>query len=206
MQEPGTLPEKLKILTESWDVNLKELEEKIKNCKKCRLSEARNNAVPGEGGFEKKILIVGEAPGYWEDLQGRPFVGRAGKLLEKLLAEIGLSRKDVYITNVVKCRPPNNRTPYEDEIKACLPWLELQIELLKPRIILTLGAVSGKTLFEKFNLEWKGMRQENAKHYLVSTLFGSFHLIAAYHPAAVLRNPKLLPEIRQAFELLRSLL
>jgi uracil-DNA glycosylase, family 4 len=127
-------------------MSLEELNREIVNCTRCPLHRYRKNAVPGEGGMKLGILLVGEAPGASEDELGRPFVGAAGQLLTDALAKLGVTREDVYITNVVKCRPPNNRTPTQEEIHACLPYLLRQIALLKPRRIIALGLVSGRTL------------------------------------------------------------
>src|SRR6476659_7936991 len=121
---------------------LKVLEAEVMSCQLCRLSETRKLAVPGEGDPHASIMFVGEGPGFWENEQGRPFVGQAGKLLEELLAGIGLRREDVYITNVVKCRPPNNRDPLPDELAACHGYLERQIRLLEPKVIVTFGRFS----------------------------------------------------------------
>jgi uracil-DNA glycosylase len=118
---------------------LSDLAQLILRCPDCRLCETRTNAVPGEGPEDAQIMFVGEGPGFNEDRQGRPFVGAAGKFLEQLLGAAGLKRSDVYITNIVKCRPPNNRDPMPDETEACSKWLDRQIELIKPEVIVTLG-------------------------------------------------------------------
>ncbi len=119
--------------------SLEKLEEVVGTCKKCGLCKGRTNAVPGEGSAKAEVLFIGEGPGKDEDLQGRPFVGAAGKLLTKLIESIGLTREDVYIANVVKCRPPNNRDPLPEEIKTCWPYLENQVKLIRPKLIVTLG-------------------------------------------------------------------
>jgi len=118
------------------------LNRQITTCQRCPLGRMRTRAVPGEGPANAQIMFIGEAPGFHEDRQGRPFVGAAGKFLEELLASIGLKREDVYIANVIKCRPPGNREPQPDEIAACRPYLDKQIELIRPRIIITLGRFS----------------------------------------------------------------
>lgn len=158
---------------------LKKLEEEINGCRRCRLASTRIKAVPGEGGMSAGVMFIGEGPGANEDRLGRPFVGRAGELLDKILASIGLSRREVYITNIVKCRPPNNRDPHPDEVIACWPYLEKQIGLLKPRVIVALGSPAAKTLLET----------ETG----ISKLRGIFHdyegipLLPTYHPAFLLR-------------------
>ena len=188
-----------------WDA-LKEIEEKIRNCTKCPLHKTRTNPVPGEGGFEKGILIVGEAPGKNEDLQGRPFVGRAGKLLDDLLSSIGLSRKDVFITNVLKCRPPNNRDPTEEEISACSPYLEAQINALQPKLIVTLGRFAWAWMCEHFGIRYRKLTEAHGKLYTSSTLFGSYRIFPTFHPAAALRRKEILDLLREDFETLKAVL
>ena len=119
--------------------DLSQLEEKVRNCTKCDLCKNRTNAVPGEGDDKAQIMFVGEGPGFYEDRDGRPFIGPSGKFLSELLASIGLSREKVYITNMVKCRPPNNRDPLPAEIDACSDYLDQQIQLIQPNVIVTLG-------------------------------------------------------------------
>lgn len=121
------------------NLNKEQLVERILNCRLCRLCEGRTNAVPGEVSWNAQVMFIGEGPGRDEDLQGKPFVGAAGKLLNQLIESIGLSRADVFITNVVKCRPPENRDPLPDEIEACRPYLEAQLKMIKPRLVVTLG-------------------------------------------------------------------
>ncbi|MCE4622836.1 MAG: uracil-DNA glycosylase [Desulfurococcales archaeon] len=169
----------------------KKLVEEIRNCKKCPLYRTRKNAVPGEGPLEVEVMLIGEAPGRKEDEQGRPFVGMAGKLLDATLEKVGLSRKSVYITNVVKCRPPGNRDPKQEEVQACLPYLRKQIELLRPKVIVALGRISGKLLYNLAGLPWKGISKERGK-VRDARLFGiDTKIIATYHPAAALYNPQL---------------
>ncbi len=167
--------------------SITELEEAILSCKKCDLHEYRRNPVVGEGPIPSKLMIVGEAPGKYEDLEGRPFVGPAGKLLNEALQRAGVNRSDVYITNVVKCRPPHNRDPTEDEINACKPYLVTQISLVNPRLILCLGRIAGRVLFTHFKLPWSSISKERGKVRKVNGML----IIATYHPAAVLRRKKL---------------
>lgn len=138
-------------------------------------------AVPGEGPEDAEIMFVGEAPGYHEDQQGRPFVGAAGQFLEKLLASINLTRNDVYITNVVKHRPPNNRDPQPDEIAACRPYLERQIELIKPKIIVTLGRYSMELAFAGVSI---------TQVHGVPKRVGDIVYFPMFHPAAALHQPR----------------
>ena len=160
---------------------LRGVAELVAPCTRCRLCEARTHTVPGEGAEDARLVCVGEGPGRTEDQTGRPFVGQAGELLTKILAAIGLAREQVYICNVVKCRPPQNRTPLYDEIAACVPYLFRQIEILAPRVILAMGNTAAQTLLD-------------TKQSL-GALRGKVHrfrgipLIVTYHPAALLRNP-----------------
>ena len=151
------------------------LENKIKNCTSCPLGKTRTNAVPGEGNSKAKIMIIGEAPGRNEDEQGRPFVGIAGKRLNKLLEDNGIERKDVFITNVVKCRPPKNRVPTEDEAKTCIElFLNEQINLIKPKLIILLGKTASDN-FLKF--PFKEIRGKFIKQK-------QFTFFPVYHPSA----------------------
>lgn len=148
----------------------------------------------GEGDLNTKVMLIGEAPGYNEDKEGRPFVGQAGKMLNETLLKIaGLERNQVYITNVVKCRPPENREPAEDEVEACFPYLNVQIQSIRPKLIITLGNIATATLFRKFNLKPASMSQIHGKVFNVSTLsYGSLKIIPSYHPATALYNPRTL--------------
>ena len=167
-------------------------------CGKCRLAETRKNAVPGEGSESTKVMFVGEAPGEQEDVQGRPFVGAAGKLLTELLASLGLRRTDVYITNVVKCRPPNNRPPRKDERNACRPYLDRQILLISPRIICPMGnsAIHSLIETEKTVTDLHGVPFE----------VGKVTYFPMYHPAAALYTFQLRKTLEEDFKKLKALL
>lgn len=160
---------------------LAELYEATKTCKKCRLGETRKNYVFGDGNEFAKVVLIGEAPGADEDEQGLPFVGRSGQLLTNILAAVKFERRDVYICNIIKSRPPNNRNPEPDEIKACLPYLYRQLEIIRPKIILALGKVAANTLLEN-KLSMQALRGKVHK-------WRNIDLIVTYHPAALLRNP-----------------
>jgi DNA polymerase len=153
----------------------------IAECQKCKLCDSRTNTVPGEGPATAKLIVVGEGPGRTEDETGRPFVGRAGELLTKILEAIQLPRDQVFICNVVKCRPPENRLPQYDEIAACMPFLYRQIELVKPKVILAMGGTAAQSLL---NTKQSLGALRNQIHR-----FRSIPLIVTYHPAALLRNP-----------------
>lgn len=160
---------------------LDELYSKIHNCKECQLGETRLNFVFGSGNPNSKILIIGEAPGADEDEQGLPFVGRAGQLLTKIIEAINFKREDLYIANIIKCRPPNNRKPLVGEVEKCEPYLKKQIEIINPEFILALGLTAVNTLlkgdFKMKDIRGKVLEYEGRK------------LLVTYHPAALLRNP-----------------
>ncbi|WP_148217150.1 type-4 uracil-DNA glycosylase [Acidilobus saccharovorans] len=168
-----------------------DIAERVRNCKACPLHRLRTNAVPGEGNLSAKIMLVGEAPGKNEDEQGRPFVGAAGQLLSSLLEQAGLRRQDVYITNVVKCRPPNNRTPTEDEVAACIGFLKEEISLVRPKVIVALGNTAGSALMSLAGKQWRGVTAERGRKVKVSIGGVELTVIPTYHPAAALYKPDL---------------
>jgi DNA polymerase len=177
---------------------LAELRATALGCPRCGLARTRRNVVFGEGNESAEVLVVGEAPGADEDRSGRPFVGRAGKLLDLLLASVGFPRESVYICNVLKCRPPANRNPAPEEIEACSPYLRRQVELIGPRVILTVGTFPSQTLL--------GSQEP------ISRLRGRVHeylgtpLIPTFHPAALLRNPGWIRPVWEDLQRLRELL
>ena len=160
---------------------LKKLEEHVKECTKCDLCKNRTNVVFGVGNPDADLMFVGEAPGYYEDVQGEPFVGKAGQLLTKIIESIGMKRGDVYIANILKCRPPDNRNPSANEIVMCSPHLIRQIEIIRPKIICALGTFAAQTLLD--TKETIGKLRGRFFEYQ-STKF-----LATYHPAYLLRNP-----------------
>lgn len=188
----GSIPESIssrhQVAEETRDYNLNkeiglgDLENEIGDCHRCKLSKGRKNIVFGEGSAEADIMFIGEGPGRDEDIQARPFVGDAGKLLTNLILKLGLNREDVYIANIVKCRPPNNRNPEEEEIKTCFPFVERQIAIINPKVIVCLGKISAQTLLRS--------------KVTISKLRGNFFsyneipVMPTFHPAYLLRNPK----------------
>ncbi len=174
--DPVLLGDTLAALT-----SLEAVAERIRTTHCCGLCAGRTNAVPGEGNAQARMVLVGEGPGATEDATGRPFVGQAGKLLEGILDAIEVPRDSVYITNIVKCRPPQNRKPLPDEIAACIPYLRRQLELIRPKVIVALGGTAGEALLGVR----KGLGELRGK---VHTYNGT-PLIVTYHPAALLRNP-----------------
>lgn len=180
-------------------MSLEEIAEEVKVCKKCPLHKWRKNAVPGEGNKSPEILFIGEGPGQNEDNQGRPFVGDAGKFLEEMLSSIDLKREDVFIGNVVKCRPPNNRDPLEEEIDVCSRnYLYRQIRELKPKLIVTLGRHAMQIFFPQL----KSISQVHGKAYKKA---GQVYLIL-YHPAAGLYQQSLKETMREDFSKIREIL
>ena len=161
---------------------LEEVRKELGDCQRCKLHRTRRTLVFGEGNEKARLMLIGEGPGYDEDVQGRPFVGRAGQLLTKILQSIGLQREEVYIANIIKCRPPQNRNPEPDEIQSCYPFLMNQIQAIQPRIICALGTFAAQTLLHT-----------DAK---ITTLRGRFFDLAGikvlptYHPAYLLRSPE----------------
>ncbi len=181
---------------------LVELFREVSECRRCPLHSSRNRVVFGAGNADADLMFVGEAPGQQEDLQGLPFVGRAGKLLDQLLGEVGLERADVFITNVLKSRPPGNRDPQPDEIDACKPFLARQVELIEPRVICTLGNFATK-LLTRSQRGITGVHGRPQVHELGGRAVRVFPL---YHPAAALRSTKTLEELREDFARLPDLL
>ncbi|MEB3862142.1 MAG: uracil-DNA glycosylase [Desulfurococcales archaeon] len=182
------------------------LVEEIATCTRCRLHESRKNPVPGEGPVPSRIMIVGEAPGRREDEAGRPFVGQAGKLLDKLLSLAGLTRREVYITNVVKCRPPGNRDPRQDEIAACSPYLQRQVQLVEPEIIMAVGRIAGATLYRMAGLRWRGIRAERGRLVHGAIAGRRVGIYPTFHPAAALYNREVLPMLEEDFRRLGEIL
>ncbi len=165
---------------------LEKIAEEVNQCRKCDLGSTRTNSVPGEGNPGARIMFIGEGPGADEDAQGRPFVGRAGQLLDKIIAACGLERSDVYIGNILKCRPPDNRDPRADEIISCLPYLQRQIEIINPEIIVALGAHAARTLLN--TTKSIGQLRGQFLEYYAGINRPPIKLMATYHPAYLLRN------------------
>ena len=181
---------------ETLHIDLDLFNQSICNCQKCQLSQTRKNFVFGVGNPNADIVFIGEAPGEKEDLQGVPFVGRAGKLLDKILAAIELTRNDVYICNILKCRPPNNRDPLPSEVEKCEPYLIKQLQLISPKLIVALGRIAACTLLEtKESLK-------NLRNQIFT--YAEIDLLVTYHPAALLRNPNFKKPAWEDFQLIRG--
>jgi len=187
--------------------HMEHVQKHVMECRRCDLYKTRTNPVFGEGSNTADILFIGEAPGFYEDKQGRPFVGRAGKLLDELLISINLQRKDVYIANILKCRPPNNRNPEKSEIESCIEFLDAQIEIISPKIIVPLGNFAVQYIFKKFGFESDKISNVHGKIYKKNTLFGHISIIPMYHPAIATYNPNkksiLLEDIQVLNELIQ---
>ena len=168
------------------EVELEKIADEVRQCRKCPLGSLRTNAVPGEGNPKARIVFVGEGPGADEDAQGRPFVGRAGQLLDKVIGACGLKRGDVYICNVLKCRPPENRDPRPEEIISCLPYLQRQIEIIGPEVIVALGAHAARTLLN--TNKSIGQLRGQFHEYYAGLGRPPVKLMATYHTAYLLRN------------------
>jgi len=175
----------------------------VKTCHKCELWKHRKNAVPGEGNIDTPVMFIGEAPGYWEDMKGRPFVGAAGKLLDEMLSRVDFSRGEVYITNVVKCRPTENRDPLPSEIKTCTPYLDRQIRIIEPKFVVTLGRHAASYILSKAGFETGSITEIHGRVYEASLLGFKAFIIPMYHPAAALYNAKYKDELDRDFQLLR---
>lgn len=189
------------VSTSTNSKKLKYIASLVKDCKKCPLYKSATNPVPGAGNSETKIVFIGEAPGFFEDQQGLPFVGNSGKLLDKLLLSINLKREDVYICNILKHRPPNNRDPLPVEIKVCTPYLKAQLKIIKPKLIVTLGRFSMNYFFPDIfisqvrgqikNINWEGL---------------DLTIIPVYHPSAALRNGAMLKALQDDFKTIDNFL
>lgn len=176
---------------------LEQVNKNIHNCRKCRLCQTARNSVPGEGNADSKLVFIGEAPGAEEDATGRPFVGRAGKLLEKLLYSIGYRREDVWIGNIIKHRPPGNRDPLPDEISACAPYLKIQLEEIKPLLAVTLGRFAMNYFYKEGKITLDHGRVVKTPEY---------YIYPVYHPAAALRNREMLAVLAGDFKKIPAVL
>lgn len=178
----------------------------VKNCKKCNLYKTRNKPVIGEGSLDAKILFIGEAPGKNEDLKGKPFVGKAGKILDELLKSIGFQRNQIYIANILKDRPPNNRNPLKSEIKACTEFLDKQINIIQPEVIVPLGNFATLYIFEKYGLKYDKISKIHSKTFSIKTNFGSIKIIPFYHPAVATYNINKKKILLKDFKLIKKII
>lgn len=177
-----------------------EISKNIEKCKKCPLHKTRINPVAGEGDTNSDILLIGEAPGANEDIEGKPFVGRAGKLLTKLLRSSGLSRENVYITNIIKCRPPSNRNPKTIEIDCCSDYLDKQIECIEPKTICPMGNFAAGYILSKFGIKHEPIGKVHGEVFLIKHTKKEMRVIPLYHPASAIYNRKLLTVLIDDFK------
>jgi uracil-DNA glycosylase family 4 len=185
---------------------LEELAWQINHCQSCGLCEGRLNAVPGEGNPDSQVVFVGEAPGREEDKQGRPFVGSAGRLLDRLLGEAGFGCEVVYIANILKCRPPGNRRPKSDEMRACAQHLDAQLEVISPLIVAPMGNSAVGHMMKKYGLKRGRIGRVHGEVFPVEASWGRVCLFPLYHPAAVLYNRRLQQELKKDLESLKGIL
>ncbi|MCD6431868.1 uracil-DNA glycosylase [Candidatus Bathyarchaeota archaeon] len=181
----------------------KELNREIRGCRKCRLWLTRTHALPGEGNTSSKLILIAQAPGYTEDSEGRMFIGPSGKKLDELFARVHIDREEIFMTNILRCMLPNYRRPRQDEINACTPYLDKEIELIHPKIIGTLGFVSARYIFKKYGIE-----SELKFPYVCGKIFTvkDKKIIPLRHPAALLYNDSLQKEMIKNYGKLRKLL
>ncbi|MCK5288178.1 MAG: uracil-DNA glycosylase [Candidatus Omnitrophica bacterium] len=184
------------------------LKNEILNCKKCELFRERLNPVIGEGNLNTEIMFIGEAPGANEDKTGKPFCGRSGDILDELLMSSGMNRQDIYIANIIKCRPPGNRNPKEEEIRLCAGFLDIQIDLIKPKIICCLGNFSTSYVMKKFNLNDKiqGISKIHGQVFFAESSYGKIKVIPFYHPAVVVYNMNMKKILAIDFSMLKNML
>lgn len=182
---------------------MKAIVAEVITCRTCELWRQRSNPVPGEGNVDAPVIFIGEAPGYSEDVKGRPFVGAAGKLLDELLSEIGLSRGDIYIANVLKCRPPENRDPSSDEVAACTPFLDRQIQIIGPKLIVTLGRHATSYILSKAGFPVEGITELHGRTFTTRLLGLQVTVIPTFHPAAALYNVKYKRGLEDDFQIVK---
>jgi DNA polymerase len=183
---------------------MEEINKRILNCKQCRLWETRSHPVAGEGDIKADLMFIGEAPGYNEDKQGRPFVGRAGKILDEVLATVDLNRESVFIANILKCRPPNNRNPKQDEIVTCTHFLDDQIAIIEPKILVPMGNFACQYIFERYSLPKCSISQVHGKVFKKNTLLGMITIIPLYHPAVATYNPTKIDILKEDITIVKS--
>ena len=188
----------MKFAERTVEERLSAIEKRVSVCTKCALHQGRTHTVFGKGNPRTKVMFIGEGPGKDEDLKGEPFVGRSGQLLTKIIEAIDLKREDVYITNMVKCRPPQNRDPLEEEVRCCEAYLVEQIDLIKPRLICALGRIAAQWLL--------GNKEPLAALRNSENFYRGIPVLVTYHPAALLRNPELKRETWEDFKKLKSLI
>jgi len=187
--------------------NLEQIKKEVSDCRKCSLGETRINPVTGEGDAASSIMFIGEAPGASEDASGRPFCGKAGQVLEELLSKAGIQRKDVYIANILKCRPPNNRNPHEQEIKTCCQYLDQQIKVINPKIICCLGNFATAYVLSKYGFKDRvqGIGKIHGKIFFYRSPSITVKIVPMYHPATVTYNLNMKKVLQKDFDMLKNI-
>ena len=185
---------------------IQKLRESIASCKRCALHETRTNTVPGEGDVNAAIMFIGEAPGRNEDEQGKPFVGRAGSIFDQLLESADLSREQIYLCNILKCRPPSNRNPLASEIQSCVGSLDIQIKTVNPTVIGTLGTFATTYVFEKFGIPVQKISAVAGHVFDVETPFGAKKIVPVFHPAVATYSPKKIDGLIQDFQIFKKII
>ncbi len=197
------------------DQKLKEIKDEVFACQRCPLFQGRRYPVIGEGNHQAKIIFIGEAPGRQEDFSGRPFCGAAGRILDDILLAIGLNRKDVYIANILKCRPPNNRNPLSEEIEACAPYLDRQIEIISPSVLCPMGNFAAQYLLKKYGLsdqviqngKMPGITQLKGRVFKATNSLGEeIKIVPLYHPAVATYNASKKPILIKDYQIAANLL
>ena len=186
--------------------NIQKINKEIQSCQKCILYKTKINYVLGSGSQYSKIMLIGEAPGYNEDLKGIPFIGKAGKILDNLLISINIDRKDVYITNILKCRPPKNRNPLENEINICTKYLDEEIRLIKPNIICPLGNFASKFILEKYDFIFEKISSIHGKIFTKKSKCDITNIIPQYHPAVAVYNQNMINTLIKDFKIIKQVL
>ena len=176
---------------------IQKINKEIQTCEKCNLYKTKNNYVIGSGSLNSNLIFVGEAPGYNEDLKGIPFVGRAGKILDDLLLSIKIDRNNVYITNILKCRPPKNRNPLSYEIKQCTKYLDEEINIIKPLVISPLGNFASKFILEKYDLNFEKISLIHGKIFRKNLQYGDIYIIPQFHPAVAVYNQNMIKTLEK---------
>ena len=187
-------------------LKIERLRGQIAKCQRCRLHKTRTHTVPGEGSVDASIMFIGEAPGRNEDLQGKPFVGRAGDVFDQLLHSVSLTRDEIYLCNILKCRPPGNREPLSDEVQACVGSLDIQIKVINPQIIATLGRYATTYIFQKFLIPLKNISSVHGQVFDIETPFGPKKIIPLFHPAVATYDPNKIEVLLNDFQIFKNVL
>ncbi len=188
----------------SKEESMSELKKEIENCRKCDLFKTRRNPLVGDGSIYSRVMLVGESPGYYEDIQNKAFVGEAGKILDVLLVD--LKREDIYITNVLKCHPPRNHNPNRQEIDSCIGYLYRQMGIIKPKIIVSLGKYATDEIFKKFGLPFSRISELHGKMFHANAEFGKIIIFPSFHPAVACYRSEMIDILKRDFKRLRGLI